>query len=173
MKNKFVFLSTIVSAGLLSFTGYAADERHPDMPSGGEKCYPGNPDCPNRIQSVSDSNGSTPAKKLKMQSAEKFQGSVESVNREKYPDGKIFIQIVLNTDEGQKKILVGPASYVDQSKVKLQIGDKITVKGFRVGANGSEVIMAKEIDKNGHILELLNDQRQPMWSNGNSSSYKH
>lgn len=169
MKSKFVFLSTIVSAGLLSVTGYA-DDRHPNMPSGGgQKCYPGNGSCPNRIQSV-DGNGNQnwapQSKKLKMQSAEKFKGTVESVNRERYPDNRIFIQIILNTEEGEKTILVGPASYIDQSKVKLQTGDKVTVTGFRVDANGEEVIMAKEIDKSGNILRLLDDQRQPLWKNG-------
>ncbi len=168
MKKKFLVLGAVLSACVLSFTGNqaTADERHPDLPSGGQKCYPGNPDCPNRIQSVADTSAPA-AKKLQMDSVEKFEGTVTTVKREKYPDGRMFIHVMLDTKDGEKTFLIGPASFVDKSKVKLQVGDKVTIKGFRVGANGSEVIMAQSVDKNGNVLELLNEQRKPLWENGN------
>ena len=143
------------------------------MMADGPKCTPDG-DCPNKIESVAqpyennnnNNNGAPKAKKLLMDSVEKFQGTIKSVSREKRPDGKMFIKLVLETKEhGEVNVMVGPARYVDQSKVALQADDKITVMGFRVGANGTEVIMAKQIDKNGNILELLNDKRQPLWDN--------
>ncbi|MCC5833042.1 MAG: hypothetical protein JJU12_08390 [Chlamydiales bacterium] len=166
MRGKIIFLSTVISTGLLSGTLFAENK-------GGQKCYPGG--CPS-VQSVSNyengnENGAQQRKKLQMQSTEKFKGTVDSVSRERYPDGRLFIHINLKTDKGEDKmVLVGPASYVDQSKVKLQTGDKITVTGFRVGANGEEVIVAKEIDKNGNVLKLLDDQRQPLWGNRRSGN---
>lgn len=178
MRSKYIFLSTIISAGIISLAGnsLSADHGQSDMPKGGGKCFSGNPSCPNRIESVGGSNEAQnmapPAKKLKTQSAEKFKGVVDNVKRERYPNGRTFIQITLKTNEGDKTVLVGPANYVDQSKVKLQIGDKVTVLGFPVQSNGEEIIMAKEIDKNGNVLKLLNDQRQPLWG-GQGNQYRH
>ncbi len=173
--KKNLFLSAIVTAGvLLNGATAAADERHPNMPNGMGKCNPTGSGCKNQIQSVSNNstNGNNSAtKKLTMDSVEKFQGTVQNVMRERYPDGRMFISISLETSEGDKTILIGPANYVDQSKVKLQIGDKITVKGFRVKANGEEMIIAKEVDKSGNVLQLLDDQRQPLWKNNSNNNY--
>lgn len=171
MKSKLLFLSTIVSACALSFTAHAADSRHPDMPQGGQKCNPGSPDCPNKIESVADTTNTHSAKKLMTDSVEKFTGTVKSVKRERYPNGKLFVSVILETQNGDKTIMVGPASYVDQSKVKLQTGDKITVKGYSVTGNGQETIMAQSIDKSGNVLQLLDDNRQPLWQNGNGNGH--
>lgn len=175
-----------------------ADSRNPNLPNGGRKCNALNGDCPNRIESVNpnnnfnyrdtgikysnnrggsysynneNGNGAPAAKKLQTSSIESFKGTVTSVSRDRQTDGRQFVQIKLDTNDGEKTIMIGPASFVDQSKVKLLVGDKVTVKGFRIGANGSEVIMAQSVDKNGNILQLLNEQRQPLWQQQSGQQY--
>lgn len=110
-----------------------------------------------------------PARVLRDESSEKFEGTIQSLNKVRYPNGT-QIEMILNTNEGIKKVTLGPSSYIEMSKVKLQSGDKVEVKGFRVGANGDEVIVAKEVKKNGNVLQLRNDQRQPLWSSSNYSN---
>lgn len=117
-------------------------------------------------------NSAPAAKKLQTSSIESFKGTVTSVSRDRQTDGRQFVQIKLDTNDGEKTIMVGPASFVDQSRVKLLVGDKVTVKGFRIGANGNEVIMAQSIDKNGNVLQLLNEQRQPLWQQQNGGQYR-
>ncbi|MEZ5314716.1 MAG: hypothetical protein R3E91_00650 [Chlamydiales bacterium] len=173
MKNRLFILMTVFLGGL-SPVSYANldDAQSSKIENDEEKFYPGNSDgylgsiqdvIEDKKEDEQDNEDTVHHKKLQMHSAEKFRGTVESVTREPYPDGRLFIQIVLNTEEGSKTILVGPANYVDQSKVKIQIGDKIIVNGFRIGANGEEVIVAKDIDKNGNLLKLLDDNRSPYW----------
>lgn len=169
MKNNVIFLSALTAGCFLAFAfnqSFAA-EQHPNFPKGGKGTCSS---CSKKIESVSEKgNGSASVatKKLKMNSSEKFQGTVSSVTQDKYPDGTRVVRIVLDTNEGQKSILVGPAGYIEQSKVKLQVGDKVTVTGYIISANGEEVITAKEVNKSGNVLILLDDQRQPLWKNGN------
>ena len=181
MKSKFFILSTIISSCILAIASNQsiADERHPDMPSGGHKCYPGSK-CtgdPNLIHTDGDhsespgrmhgrapqTNGNgTPMTALRMDSVDKFKATVKKVERVRLPN-ETQIQLIVETDRGDMNVIVGPARYVDQSKVKMHPGDKIEVYGYTVRANGDEVIMASEIKKNGNSLYLLDSKRQPMW----------
>jgi hypothetical protein len=151
---------------------------------GGKRpCYPaskctGDPNLiggPNQYNNQYDSTTSsfspsntTSKKMLQIESTEKFVGTVESINRVTLPN-QTQIQMVLKTDQGEKLIILGPASYIDQQKIKFVAGDKVTVTGYRITANGSEVIMAAQVQKNGNTLQLLNETRQPAW--GGYSSY--
>lgn len=181
MKSKFFLLSTIVSSCILAIAcnQAGADDKRPSIPSGKQKCYPGSK-CtgdPNLIHQDNDQseaagnmNGKEPQKNgngkslepLKMNSVEAFKGTVKRVDRVQMPNGT-QIQLVLTTDQGDMLIIVGPASFVDKSKVKMQAGDKLEVSGYMIKANGDQVMMASEIKKNGNSLQLRDQNRQPMW----------
>jgi hypothetical protein len=106
--------------------------------------------------------GAPTGKVLQTESTEKLIGTVRSINRVNFPD-HVQIQMVLSTDQGDKLIIVGPANYIDQQRVKFATGDRVTVTGYRIIANGQEIITAARIQRNGTTLQLLNEQRQPMW----------
>lgn len=182
MKKKLFLLSTIISSCIFSMVcnqATAADQRHPDMPSGPRKCYPGSK-CtgdPNLIykgnkgQPGMENNmlprRNTPPQALTMDSVEKYQGVVKNVKRVRLPN-ETQIQLILQTDAGDITVIVGPARYVDFSKVKFQTGDKILVRGYRIHANGDVMVVASEIEKNGNVLQLLDEKRQPMWQSNNN-----
>lgn len=106
--------------------------------------------------------GAPSQKVLQTESTEKFSGVVKSVNRVPLPN-ESQIQIVLSTDQGDILVIVGPASFIDAAKVKLQAGDKVTVTGYRINANGNVVIVAAQIQRNGNTLQLLDENRAPLW----------
>lgn len=198
MKNKFLFLSTLVSSCLATILcNQLSAEQNPGMPTGSRpKCYPaskctGDPNLmggerqcagdqqqhgqdqqqgANAGQSYmsrrfgynSNAPGAAEGKTLQTESTEKFNGVVKSVNRVQLPN-EAQIQIVLSTEQGDQLVIVGPASFVDQSKIKLQAGDKVVVTGYRITANGKDVVVAAQIQRNGNTLKLLNDNRMPQW----------
>jgi hypothetical protein len=179
MKNKFFLLSTIISSCILTIAcnQTTAVEMNPNMPPGGKRsCYPASK-CtgdPNLIggsgrygaNAQSSFSGAPPSsngtKVLQTERTEKFAGTIRSVNRVQLPN-QTQIQLVLTTDQGDLLVIVGPANFVDQSRIKLLAGDKITVTGYPIRANGNLVITAAQIQKNGGTLELLNESRQPLW----------
>lgn len=126
-----------------------------------------NPNQGNRNDnSGSNGYGASTGKILQTESTEKFTGTVQSINRVNLPN-QTQVQIVLATDRGNLLIIVGPAQYIDQQKIKFQVGDKVVVTGYRIKANGNEVITAAQIQKNGNTLQLLNEKRQPVWGSQN------
>ena len=96
-------------------------------------------------------------------STQKFASTVKAVNRVQLPN-QTQIQILLATDQGDVLVIVGPANFVDQSKVKFLSGDKVTVTGYPVVVNGNRLIIAAQIQKNGSTLQLLGENRQPLWN---------
>lgn len=112
------------------------------------------------------------SKQLRAESVEKIKGTVKNVNRVQYPDGP-QVEITLETDNGDLKVLLGPAWYIDQNKVKVNSGDKILVIGYPVNANGDRVIMASEIQRNGASLKLRDDQRNPAWGSRRPGSMNY
>ncbi len=55
---------------------------------------------------------------MRAESVEKIKGTVKNVNRVQYPDGP-QVELTLETDDGDMKVLLGPAWYIDQNKVKV------------------------------------------------------
>ncbi len=104
-------------------------------------------------------NGKRP---LKMQSEDKMTGRVKSVDRIHEPDG-VKVHITLQTPEGMRKIVVGPASYMEKSQVALQTGDKVTVYGYEVSANGDQMWIATRLEKNGKVVQMRQENGAANW----------
>ena len=114
-----------------------------------------------------------PAKMLRGDSVDRFEGKVKSIKRVPYPDGE-QVQIVLETDKGDMSVLLGPVRFMNQSNVKIQVGDKVKVQAYSITANGKRVFMASEIRKNGNVLKLRDNYRRPAWQNNQiNKPYRH
>ncbi|MFZ0566177.1 MAG: hypothetical protein WAM28_08345 [Chlamydiales bacterium] len=112
--------------------------------------------------SVHDMNRMMPAKALRGDSTDRFSGKIKSVKKVTYPDGT-QVHIVVDTDQGEMTVVLGPETYLNRQMVKLMTGDQIRVQGYRVTVNGDMVFMASEITKNGNPLRLRDANRQPLW----------
>lgn len=139
----------VLAAGAIvafSFAVFAATQ-HPNAPTSTK-------------MKGSTMNGKRP---LKMQSEDKMVGKIKSVNRVHEPDGT-KIHVMMQTPEGMRKIIVGPASYLDRSKIGLQTGDKVTIYGYEMSVNGDQMWIATKIEKNGHVVNLRSNG-EPNWQN--------
>ncbi len=146
--------------------GAVTNPNMPTAPNGKRPCYPASK-CtgdPNLIGGGNRGAAAPTGKVLQIESTEKYIGTVQSINRVAMPN-QTQIQMILATDQGDVLIILGPANYIDQQKIKFQAGDKVTVLGYRIKANGSDVIMAAQVQKNGNTLQLLDNKRQPIWGN--------
>jgi|GEM_PF-2507925 len=141
----------------------------PNNINGKRPCYPASK-CMGDPNAINGRNGGGTApptgKVLQVESIEKFEGTIQSVNRVNMPSNQTQLQMVLNTNQGDLLVVLGPANYMDQQKIKFQAGDKVTVSGYRVKANGKDIITAAQVQKNGKTLQLLDEKRQPLWGGG-------
>jgi hypothetical protein len=69
--------------------------------------------------------------------------------------------------EGETLIVhVGPSHYLAQQGFAFAEGDQIEVTGSKVKFEGHDVLVAREIKKDGRLLTLRNRQGIPTWSRG-------
>jgi hypothetical protein len=185
MKRKLLFLSTIVAAlfnvsasyayqGDTEYQEYSEKQSEQTDQTNTNQCTPdpnmqGGNTCTNNPQSnlnttntVNGGNGAAAPKPLQNSSTEQVAGTIRTINRIQLPN-ETQVQLILTTNQGDILVIVGPESFLQQSKIGFQPGDKITVTGFKVSANGHEAMIAAQIQKNGATLQLLNENRMPLW----------
>lgn len=103
-------------------------------------------------------------KMLQTDSTEKFKGTVSAMNKVNLPN-QTQMQMTLATDQGEMLVILGPVGYLEQQKIRFNPGDKVVVTGYRIKGNGKEVIVAAKVENNGNTLQLLDDNRRPVWGN--------
>lgn len=59
---------------------------------------------------------------------------------------------------------LGPAWYINQQNIQLQLQDNIEVKGSRISFAGQPTIIAAQIKKENQILKLRSDDGIPVWA---------
>lgn len=74
------------------------------------------------------------------------------------------IHLLLNTDNGNITVHLGPAWYIDNQDILISKGDNISVTGSKVSYNGDLIIIAKEVKKGDQVLRLRDDNGYPLWS---------
>ncbi|MFZ5451158.1 MAG: hypothetical protein ACOZF2_04720 [Thermodesulfobacteriota bacterium] len=71
--------------------------------------------------------------------------------------------LTLKTDQGNIEVFLGPPSYVTEQKFKLQRGDTLEVKGFRVLHEDTPAFFAAAVKNNKQTLTLLDKNGLPLW----------
>jgi hypothetical protein len=76
------------------------------------------------------------------------------------------MHLIVKTDTGYLEVHAGPSSYISQKEFSFAKGEAIEVVGSKVTIAGKEVILAREITRDGKTLVLRNAQGVPEWSEG-------
>lgn len=96
---------------------------------------------------------------------ETIKGQVISIDQIS-PDKNMSagIHLLLNTENGNISVHLGPAWYIDNQDIQISKDDNISVTGSRVTYNDSPIIIAKEVVKGDQVLKLRDDNGYPLWS---------
>jgi hypothetical protein len=147
-----------VSALLMAPPSWAQQEVSPPDP--GQQVLPVPPAAP-----------AVPAgpKAAKPYNVETLTGKVLAVNRHtpKRAGKPLRVNMVLQTDQGAVRVLLGPANYLDQQALKLAPGDQVEVKGTKVSRAKAPAFIAGEVKKGDQVLKLRDDATgRPLWLKG-------
>lgn len=93
------------------------------------------------------------------------KGTVEDVTHPAH-GSQTGTHLTLKSDAGSYQVHVGPTSYVSSQQFTFAKGDTIEVIGSKTKIGGQEVLLARQITKEGKVLTLRNPQGIPMWSQG-------
>ena len=64
------------------------------------------------------------------------------------------VNLVLQTDQGAVKVLLGPAKNYDQQALKLAPGDQVEVKGVKFSRAKKPTFKAREVKKGDQVWKL-------------------
>ncbi len=94
------------------------------------------------------------------------KGSVEEVQTVQRKGGWGGIHLALKTDAGNLDVHLGPSSFISKKQFSFNKGDQIEVLGSKVKMGEKDVLIAREVTKEGKTLVLRNSQGIPEWSGG-------
>ncbi|OKH20409.1 DNA-binding protein [Hydrococcus rivularis NIES-593] len=71
---------------------------------------------------------------------------------------------VRSQNNREVSVHLGPAWYLDNQDVQIQVGDRIEIKGSRVTFLGQPTIIAARVRRGDRVLTLRDDNGFPVWS---------
>lgn len=94
------------------------------------------------------------------------KGMIEAVQEQAGKNGNAGIHVLLKTDSGTLPVHVGPSAYITKKQFSFAKGNEISVLGSKVTIADKEILLAREITKDGKTLVLRNAQGIPEWAGG-------
>jgi hypothetical protein len=76
------------------------------------------------------------------------------------------LMIALDSEQGTRQVVLGPAWFLYQQEPKLKLGDHVKVTGSVVSGEGRSLMLAQKVEKNGQTLTLRDEQGRPAWAGG-------
>jgi hypothetical protein len=74
------------------------------------------------------------------------------------------MHITVKTESETISVHLGPKWFLDKQLIQFKVDDKVLVKGSKVTLEGKQVVIAREINKNGKVLKLRNENGVPVWA---------
>ena len=97
--------------------------------------------------------------------AEIITGEIITVKDVEFNKGRMTgVGAELKTDSQTVLVYLGPHIYVDLQNVRINVGDKVEVKGVKVLLDGRQAVLAAEVRKGDEVLKLRDDNGVPLWA---------
>ena len=71
---------------------------------------------------------------------------------------------MVRAETAATEVVLGPVWFVASKKFDFGKGDNITVTGSRLTMNDQQVVVAREVTKEGKVLTLRDAKGVPLWS---------
>ena len=96
---------------------------------------------------------------------ETLKGEVVAIDKIVPEKGMSYgIHLKLKTDKETISIHLGPGWFIENQDVKIELKDKIEVKGSRITYKNKPAIIAAEIKRGNDLLKLRDENGIPIWS---------
>lgn len=109
--------------------------------------------------------GTNYARMYNPKTVETISGEVVSIESITPMSGMSYgVHLMLKTDRETISVHLGPAWYIENQDVKINVGDNLEVKGSKITFESKPAIIAAEVKKGDHILKLRDENGFPVWS---------
>ena len=84
-----------------------------------------------------------------------ISGEVTSVQRISPASGASYdVYLIVQMSDGPLEVYLGPGSYVDSRDIKIQVGDRVDVKGSKTNLKGAVSMIAAVVSRGFDVLTL-------------------
>ncbi|HTQ62157.1 MAG TPA: hypothetical protein VMI32_18170 [Candidatus Solibacter sp.] len=98
-----------------------------------------------------------------------INGVIQEVKEVQGPGRSAGTHLVVKTADAVYEVHVGPTWYLTQEKYAFTKDEQVEIVGSKVSYQGSDVILARQIKKDGNTWTLRDTEGFPLWSRGKSS----
>lgn len=99
------------------------------------------------------------------QAQEQLQGVVEKVERFSSSKGRSSgVRLSFKTETETLSVILGPAWFLEEQKVNIRDGDRLTLTGCRIASQGATVFVAATVQRDGQTWRLRGTDGQPLWA---------
>lgn len=96
---------------------------------------------------------------------ETLVGEIVSIDKITPVKGMYYgLHLMLKTPKETISVHLGPGWFIEKQDLKLEVKDKIEVRGSRIEFNGKPAIIAAEVKKGNDVLKLRDENGFPVWS---------
>jgi len=95
-----------------------------------------------------------------------FSGTVDDVRTmqaQRGMNGMGGLHLMVRTDDGVYEVALGPASFITSKHFEFAKGDAVTITGAKTTMAGHDVVIAREVKKDGNVLTLRDAKGMPLW----------
>jgi hypothetical protein len=108
---------------------------------------------------------STSMRLFNPKTVETVTGEIIAIDTLKPAKGMSYgVHLMLKTDKESVSVHLGPGWYLEKQDIKIELKDKVEIKGSRITFEGKSAIIAAEVKKGNGILKLRDENGIPVWS---------
>jgi DNA/RNA endonuclease YhcR with UshA esterase domain len=101
-----------------------------------------------------------PAPKYDKSSEVKVKGVIDEV---KIVDKDNIVHVTLKSDKGLLDVVVAPEKFLKDMEITFAKGDTLEVLGSQVAVDGNQIVLAREVTRNGDVMTMRDDKGKPVW----------
>lgn len=98
-----------------------------------------------------------------------ISGVIQEVKQVPGPGRSNGLHLVLKNDAASYEVHVGPTWYLSQKNYTFAKGEQIEVTGSKVICQGSDIVVARQVKKDGNAWMLRDEKGIPLWSRRKNS----
>ncbi len=96
---------------------------------------------------------------------ETISGEVVKIDKIPPTRGMTYgMHLLVKTDTETVSVHLGPAWYLENQDIKIEVKDKLEITGSRITFRGKPAIIASEVKKGEEVLKLRDEDGFPVWS---------
>jgi hypothetical protein len=73
------------------------------------------------------------------------------------------VYLTLKSDKGALDVMIAPEKFLKEMEITFAKGDTIEVLGSQLTVDGTPLMLARQITRNGDVMTMRDDQGKPAW----------